>query len=55
MLTLEEGKDLSPEAADLLRAVINELAPAPSEDLEDEQGDLAMLELKKTKLKLMEM
>ena len=55
MLTLEEGKDLSPEAADLLRAVINELAPAPSEDLQDEQGDLAMLELKKTKLKLMEM
>jgi hypothetical protein len=47
MLTLEEGKDLSPEAADLLRAVINELAPAPSADLEDEQGDLALLELKK--------
>ena len=55
MLTLEEGKDLSPEAADLLRAVINELAPATSADLEDEQGDLALLELKKTKLKLMEM
>lgn len=55
MLTLEEGKDLTPEAADLLRAVINELAPTPTEDLADEQGDLAMLELKKTKLKLMEM
>jgi HK97 family phage prohead protease len=55
MLTLEEGKDLTPEAADLLRAVINELAPVPTEELADELGDLAMLELKKTKLKLMEM
>jgi len=57
MLTLEEGKDLTPEAADLLRAVINELAPAPSETAEvvDELGDLEMLELKKTKLKLLEM
>jgi uncharacterized protein len=55
MLTLEEGKDLTPEAADLLRAVINELAPAPTDELANELGDLAMLELKKTKLKLMEM
>jgi hypothetical protein len=57
MLTLEEGKDLTPEAADLLRAVINELAPAPAEtgEIEEELGDLTMLELKKTKLKLMEM
>jgi hypothetical protein len=57
MLTLEEGKDLTPEAADLLRAVINELAPAQTETAEavDELGDLTMLELKKTKLKLMEM
>jgi hypothetical protein len=57
MLTLEEGKDLTPEAADLLRAVINELAPAPSETTEvvNELGDLEMLELKKTKLKLLEM
>jgi HK97 family phage prohead protease len=57
MLTLEEGKDLTPEAADLLRAVINELAPAPTEtgELTEELGDLEMLELKKIKLKLMEM
>lgn len=55
MLLLEEGKDLSTEAADLLRAVINELAPTPTatEVIVDE-GDLGMLELKKTKLKLME-
>jgi HK97 family phage prohead protease len=57
MLTLEEGKDLTPEAADLLRAVINELAPAPTEtgEVTEELGDLEMLELKKIKLKLMEM
>lgn len=54
MLTLEEGKDLSPEAADLLRAVINELAPAPTAEVIEDQGDMGMLELKKTKLKLME-
>jgi HK97 family phage prohead protease len=57
MLTLEEGKDLTPEAADLLRAVINELAPAPTETNEsvEDSGDLEMLELKKLKLKLLEM
>ena len=57
MLTLEEGKDLTAEAAELLRAVISELAPTPTETAEavDELGDLEMLELKKTKLKLMEM
>ena len=57
MLTLEEGKDLTPEAADLLRAVINELAPAPTESNEsvEDSGDLEMLELKKLKLKLLEM
>ena len=55
MLTLEEGKDLTPEAAELLRAVISELTPTESIKIVDEQGDLEMLELKKTKLKLMEM
>jgi HK97 family phage prohead protease len=55
MLNLEEGKDLTPEAADLLRAVINELAPTPEAEVIDELGDLEMLELKKTKLKLLEM
>lgn len=56
MLLLEEGKDLSPEAADLLRAVINELDPALPETAEvtPDLGDMGMLELKKTKLKLME-
>ena len=55
MLTLEEGKDLTPEAAELLRAVISELTPTQSIKIVDEQGDLEMLELKKTKLKLLEM
>jgi uncharacterized protein len=56
MLLLEEGKDLSPEAADLLRAVINELTPTIAEAVEaaEDLGDVGMLELKKTKLKLME-
>jgi uncharacterized protein len=55
MLLLEEGKDLSPEAADLLRAVINELSPTVAEAVEavEDLGDMGMLELKKTKLKLM--
>jgi HK97 family phage prohead protease len=55
MLTLEEGKDLTPEAAELLRAVISELTPTESIKIVDEQGDLEMLELKKTKLKLLEL
>ena len=58
MLALEEGKDLSPEAADLLRAAISELAPNPTATAEvvaEDTGDLSMLELKKLKLKLMEM
>jgi HK97 family phage prohead protease len=55
MLTLEEGKDLTPEAAELLRAVISELTPTQSIKIVDEEGDLEMLELKKTKLKLLEM
>jgi HK97 family phage prohead protease len=55
MLTLEEGKDLTPEAAELLRAVISELTPTEAIKIVDEQGDLEMLELKKTKLKLLEM
>jgi HK97 family phage prohead protease len=55
MLTLEEGKDLTPEAAELLRAVISELTPTESIKIVDEEGDLEMLELKKTKLKLLEM
>jgi HK97 family phage prohead protease len=56
MLLLEEGKDLSPEAADLLRTVIQELAPNPvvMPEIEEDMGDMGMLELKKTKLKLME-
>lgn len=56
MLLLEEGQNLTPEAADLLRAAINELAPAPLDSLEavEDLGDMGMLELKKTKLKLME-
>jgi hypothetical protein len=56
MLLLEEGKDLSSEAADLLRAVINELSPTIAEAAEavEDLGDVGMLELKKTKLKLME-
>jgi HK97 family phage prohead protease len=56
MLLLEEGKDLSSEAADLLRAVINELSPTIAEATEavEDLGDMGMLELKKTKLKLME-
>jgi HK97 family phage prohead protease len=55
MLLLEEGKDLSPEAADLLRAVINELSPTVAEAVEavEDLSDMGMLELKKTKLKLM--
>ena len=55
MLVLEEGKDLTSEAAELLRAVINELAPSGSDKGVDELGDLEMLELKKAKLKLLEM
>jgi len=56
MLALEEGKDLTPEAADLLRAAISELAPTPTATAEvEDTGDLSMLELKKLKLKLMEM
>jgi hypothetical protein len=56
MVALEEGKDLTPEAADLLRAVINELSPTAELISEPQDtGDLAMLELKKLKLKLLEM
>jgi HK97 family phage prohead protease len=58
MMALEEGKDLTPEAADLLRAAISELAPSPTANTEvpaEDTGDLSMLELKKLKLKLMEM
>jgi HK97 family phage prohead protease len=56
MLALEEGKDLTPEAADLLRAIIQELSPTPvvMPEIEEDMGDMGMLELKKTKLKLME-
>jgi HK97 family phage prohead protease len=56
MLLLEEGKDLSPEAADLLRTVIQEISPNPvvMPEIEEDMGDMGMLELKKTKLKLME-
>jgi HK97 family phage prohead protease len=57
MLLLEEGKDLTPEAADLLRTVIQELSPLAivMPEIEEDMGDMEMLELKKTKLKLMEM
>jgi HK97 family phage prohead protease len=58
MLLLEEGKDLTPEAAELLRTAISELAPKAeqtSEAIAEDNGDLSMLELKKLKLKLMEM
>jgi HK97 family phage prohead protease len=58
MLLLEEGKDLTPEAAELLRTAISELAPKPeqiSEVIAEDAGDLGMLDLKKLKLKLMEM
>jgi HK97 family phage prohead protease len=58
MLALEEGKDLTPEAADVLRAAISELAPKPTTDTELpalDAGDVSMLELKKLKLKLMDM
>lgn len=58
MLALEEGKDLTPEAADVLRAAISELAPKPTTNAEvpaEDAGDLSMLELKKLKLKLMDM
>jgi HK97 family phage prohead protease len=56
LLLLEEGKDLSPEAADLLRAIIQELSPTAivMPEIEEDMGDMGMLELKKTKLKLME-
>jgi HK97 family phage prohead protease len=54
VVALEEGKDLTPEAADLLRAAISELAPEPEavEAQPAEIGDLSMLELKKLKIKL---
>jgi uncharacterized protein len=57
MLLLEEGKDLTPEAADLLRTVIQELSPLAivMPEIEEDMGDMEMLELKKTKLKLLEM
>jgi HK97 family phage prohead protease len=58
MLLLEEGKDLTPEAAELLRTAISELAPKAeqtSEAIAEDNGDLSMLELKKLKLKLLEM
>jgi HK97 family phage prohead protease len=57
MLLLEEGKDLTPEAADLLRTVIQELSPLAivMPEIEEDMGNMDMLELKKTKLKLMEM
>jgi HK97 family phage prohead protease len=57
MLLLEEGKDLTPEAADLLRTVIQELSPLAivMPEMEEDMGNMDMLELKKTKLKLMEM
>jgi HK97 family phage prohead protease len=57
MLLLEEGKDLTPEAADLLRTVIQELSPLAivMPEIEEDMGNMEMLELKKTKLKLMEM
>ena len=57
MLLLEEGKDLTPEAADLLRTVIQELSPLAIDmpEIEEDMGDMEMLELKKTKLKLLEM
>jgi HK97 family phage prohead protease len=57
MLLLEEGKDLTPESADLLRTVIQELSPLAivMPEIEEDMGDMEMLELKKTKLKLLEM
>ena len=55
MLALEEGIDLSAEKADLLRAVINELTPVSADSVIDTAGDVGMLDLIKTKLKLMEM
>jgi len=58
MVALEEGKDLTPEAAELLRAAINELAQKPTDNIEaeaEQTGDLSMLELKKLKLKLWDM
>jgi len=58
MLLLEEGKDLTPEAADLLRTAISRLTPEAEQTLEviaEDTGDLGMLDLKKLKLKLMEM
>jgi HK97 family phage prohead protease len=56
VIALQEGSDLSAEAAGLLRTAIDELMPKQEETLEaDNLGDLTMLELKKLKLKLMEM
>lgn len=57
MLLLEEGKDLTPEAADLLRTLIQELSPQAvvMPEIEEDMGDMEMLDLKKIKLKLMEM
>jgi HK97 family phage prohead protease len=56
VIALQEGADLSAEAAGLLRTAIDELMPKQEETAEAENlGDLTMLELKKLKLKLMEM
>lgn len=58
VLKLEEGNELTPDDAQILRTAIDELAPAIEEvkDAEPEPvvGDVSMLELMKAKLKLIE-
>jgi len=55
VLKLEEGSNLTTSDAELLRTVIDQLAPVeeaePAEKVDE--GDKAMLELMKAKLKLM--
>lgn len=54
VLKLEEGADLTTADADLLRKVIDKLAPAVTEAIENVvDGDVEMLALAKAKLKLM--
>jgi hypothetical protein len=54
VLKLETGGDLTDADAELLRTVIDELAPAKPVAQPEIDGDVSMLELMKAKLKLMD-
>jgi HK97 family phage prohead protease len=53
MLAIEDGKDLTHEQSELLTKVISRLTPQEEQEIEETNGDLTALELKKMKLDLL--